>query len=59
MDATSGGMSGSPLYFIKDDGSQKMAYVVGVHVGSVGSVDKGNCAVILSQHMNIAMQLPA
>ena len=60
MDATSGGNSGSPLYLIKDEGSQKEAYVVGVHVGCIGSKseDKGNCAVILSRHMNMAMVLP-
>ena len=46
-EATSKGMSGSPVYFM--DGNSKKAFVVGVHVG--GSARLTNCAVPISQHL--------
>ena len=62
MDATTKGMSGSPLYILKEEKSAVNAFVVAVHVGSNGSKalgGKGNCAVPLCRHMEIDAEFPA
>ena len=46
-DTTTGGMSGSPLFYM--DEIKKKAFVVGAHVG--GSKILANTAVPISQHM--------
>ena len=58
MDATTPGNSGSPLYFMREEQSEKKAYVLAVHVGS-SSEGKGNCAVPLCRHMEIDTEFSA
>ena len=38
LDATTGGQSGSPLYFIEKILGQLKAFVIGVHVGGTGRI---------------------
>ena len=51
------GNSGSPLYILREEQSQKKAFVVAVHVGA-SSVGMGNCAIPLCKHMEIDGQFP-
>ena len=52
MDAITLGNSGSPLYMLREEQSQKKAFVVAVHVGN-SSGGMGSCAVPLCTHMEI------
>ena len=49
LDATTGGQSGSPLYFIEKSLGQLNAFVIGVHVG--GEQDIANYAIPISYNM--------
>ena len=49
LDATTGGQSGSPLYFIEKNLGQLNAFVIGVHVG--GEQDIANYAIPMSYNM--------
>ena len=54
LDATTGGQSGSPLYFIEKIQGDIKAYVIGVHVG--GEKDIANYAVPISYSMQTSSQ---
>ena len=54
LDATTGGQSGSPLYFIEKNQDEIKAYVIGVHVG--GEKDIANYAVPISYSMQTSSQ---
>ena len=54
LDATTGGQSGSPLYFMEKKSGQLNAFVIGVHVG--GEKDIANYAVPISYSMRTSSQ---